>query len=175
MRCLISKILIDYHEESGKTLPGMVRTHIKNCRNCRVYMNLGKQLEETDSDTGISDSSIHELNKKIFSHLKNPGEENIVKLKSRIFSFVPVAATLFFIIISLGIILFQNLRKPQVISGSNPIINVAATKNLKNIGDLFTNVESPMVREAEDLKRTINSAKEYLSSVMDFGLPGIPD
>ncbi len=175
MRCLISKILIDYHEESGKTLPGMVRAHLNNCRNCSAYMNLGKQLKESDSDTGITDSSIHELNKKIFSHLENPGEENIVKLKSRIFSFVPVATVLFFIVISLGIFLFQNLRRPPVISESNSIINVATTKNLKNISDLFTNVESPMVREAEDLKRTINSAKEYLSSVMDFGLPGIPD
>ena len=98
-----------------------------------------------------------------------------MKLKSRIFSFVPVASTLFIIILSLGIILFQNLDKPSVISRSNSIINVAAGNNLKNISDLFTNVESPMVREAEELKRTINSAKEYLSSVMDFGLPGLPD
>ncbi|MCK5004868.1 MAG: hypothetical protein KAS21_07260 [Candidatus Aminicenantes bacterium] len=175
MRCLISKIIIDNCEESGKTLPGMVRTHLKNCRDCSAYLDLEKQLKETDSDTGITDSSIHELNKKIFSHLENPGEENIVKLKSRIFSFVPVAATLFIIILSLGIILFQNLDKPSVISRSNSIINVAAGNNLKNISDLFTNVESPMVREAEELKRTINSAKEYLSSVMDFGLPGLPD
>jgi len=175
MKCLISKIIIDYREESGKTLPGMVRAHLKNCRGCRAYMNLGKQLKETEYDTSITNSSIHKLNTKIFSNLENQSKEKTIKMKSRIFPSLPVAATLFIIITSLGIFLFQNLNKPSVISEETPIINIATAKNLKNIGDLITNVESPMVREAEDLKRTINSAKEYLSSVMDFGLPGIPD
>lgn len=175
MKCLISKIIIDSHEESGKVLPGIVLTHLKNCRDCRAYVNLGKQLNDSDFVTGIADSSIHELNTKIFSNLDNQSEGKTIKLKSRIFPSIPVAATFFIIILSLGIVLFQNFNKPSVISEANPIINVVNTKNLKNISKLFTNVESPMVREAEELKRAVNSAKEYLSSVMDFGLPGIPD
>lgn len=174
MKCLISKIIIDSYEESGKVLPGMVRSHLKSCQDCRVYMNLGKQLKESDSVTGIADSSIHELNIKIFSNLDNQREEKIIKLKRRIFPSVPVAATLFFIVLSLGIFLFQNLNKPSKISESNHLINIASAKNLKKVSNLFSSVESPMVREAEELKRAVNSAKEYLSSVMDFGLPGIP-
>ena len=75
MKCLISKIIIDYREESGKTLPGMVRAHLKNCRDCRAYMNLGKQLKETEYDTSITNSSIHKLNTKIFSNLENQSKE----------------------------------------------------------------------------------------------------
>lgn len=175
MKCLISKFIIDSREESGKTLPGIVTSHLKNCPGCRAYMNLGKQLKETDSDTGIADSSIRELNNKIFSNLENHNNEKIGKLKRRMFPSVPVAATIFIIVISLGIILFQDIGKPSDTINEVSLLKSAAARNIKNIDDLFTRVESPIINEAEELKRSLTSAGKYLRSVMDFGLPGIPD
>lgn len=172
MKCLISKFIIDSREESGKTLPGFVTSHLKNCPGCRAYTNLGKQLRETDFETGIADSSIHELNNKIFSNLENQSEEKTMKLKRRIFPSVPVAATIFIIVISLGIILFQDIGKPSDTIKEVSLLKSAAARN---INDLFTRVESPIVNEAEELKRSLTSAGKYLRSVMDFGLPGIPD
>ena len=172
MKCLISKFIIDSREESGKTLPGFVTSHLKNCPGCRAYTNLGKQLRETDFETGIADSSIHELNNKIFSNLENQSEEKAMKLKRRIFPSVPVAATIFIIVISLGIILFQDIGKPSDTIKEVSLLKSAAARN---INDLFTRVESPIVNEAEELKRSLTSAGKYLRSVMDFGLPGIPD
>lgn len=75
----------------------------------------------------------------------------------------------------MGVILFQGINKSSEIAGGKPLVNIAASGSIKNINDLFSRVESPIKREAEDLKRSINSAGEYLKSVMDFGLPGIPD
>ena len=175
MKCLISKFIIDSREESGKTLPGFVTSHLKNCPGCRAYTNLGKQLRETDFETGIADSSIHELNNKIFSNLENQSEEKTMKLKRRIFLSVPVAATILIIVISLGIILFQDIGKPSDTIKEVSLLKSAAARNIKNLDDLFIKVESPIVNEAEELKRSLTLAGKYLRSVMDFGLPGIPD
>ncbi len=175
MRCLISKIIIDSREGSDKPLPGIVRKHLKSCRDCNAYMNLGKQLRDSNLDSGISESSINELNQKIFSNIDNLGKGNIVKLKSWSFPSVPVAASLFIIVLSLGIILYQNINKPSEIRESSPLVNILAVDKLKNFNNIVSNMESPILKEAEGLKKSINSAKEYLRSALDFGLPGIPN
>ena len=174
MKCLISKLIIDSREDSGKKFPGFVSEHLKKCSGCRAYENLGRQLSSVNPYDVISDQSMTDLNRKISANIYNdkPGES---KRSIRLFSPIPIAATFFIIIISLGVILFQGINKSSENGGGKPLINVAAAGNIKNINDLFTQVESPIRREAEELKRTVNSAGEYLKSVMDFGLPGIPD
>jgi len=174
MKCLISKIIIDSREDSGKKLPVFVSEHLKKCSGCRAYKNLGRQLNSVNPYDVISDQSMTDLNRKISANIYNnkPRES---KRSIRLFSPVPIAAIFFIIFISLGVILFQGTNKSSENGGSKTLIDVATTGNMKNINDLFTRVESPIKREAEELKKTINSAGEYLKSVMDFGLPGIPD
>ena len=174
MKCLISKLIIDSREDSGKKLPRFVSGHLEKCSGCRAYINLGRELRSVDPYAVISDQSMTDLNRKISANIYNnkPGEE---KRGFRLFSPVSIAAIFFIVIISFGVILFQGINKPSENNAGKPIINLTAAGNIKNINDLFSRVESPIQREAEDLKKTVNSAGEYLKSVMDFGLPGIPD
>lgn len=175
MKCFISKIIIDSREETGRKLPGFVSKHLEKCRDCRAYRNLGKQLSSVDPYSTISDLSMADLNRKIVSELHSNNTKGKDRFRRRIFSPVPVAAALFFIILSLGIFLFQNLDEPSKTFDSNLMAGFETPKNIKGLNDLFTKVESPIVKEAEELRRSLNSAGKYLRSVMDFGLPGIPD
>jgi len=175
MKCLISKIILDSREESGKKLPGFVSAHLEKCHDCRAYKSLGHQLSNADPYNIISDSSMTDLNQKITANLQNNRTKKSKRIGSRLLSPVPIAALFFIVIISLGVVLYQGINEPPENGNGKMLINMATAGNLKNLNDLFSKVESPIKREAEELKRSINSAGEYLKSVMDFGLPGIPD
>ena len=175
MKCLISKIIIDSREESGKELPGFVSAHLEKCHDCRSYKSIGRQLSATDPFNIISDSSMIDLNQKISANLHNNRTKKGKRIGSRLLSPIPIAALFFIMVISLGIVLFQGINKPAENENRNTFINIKTAGNLKNLNDLFSKVESPIKREAEELKKSVNSAGEYLKSVMDFGLPGIPD
>jgi len=175
MRCIITKILIDRSEDSPKPLPRMVSNHINKCRECKTYLSLGKQLYAAEPDYGISDPAIFDLNRKIFTAVTSEKPDNKIRVKSRLFSPVLMTAIFLIAIISLGVILYKGLYKPSEKIVETQFINVAAAKNTKNLNDLFSRVESPIIREAEELKKSVKAAGKYLKSVMDFGLPGIPD
>ncbi len=175
MKCLISKIIIDNREESGKELPGFVSAHLEKCHDCRAYKSLGQELRAGDPYSIISDSSMIDLNQKISASLNNNRTKKSKRIGIRLLSPVPIAALFFIVIISIGVLLFQGIGKPSGNDGRKILTNVTTAGNLNNLNDLFSKVESPIKREAEELKKSIYSAGEYLRSVMDFGLPGIPD
>ncbi|MEN8223711.1 MAG: hypothetical protein ABFR36_10725, partial [Acidobacteriota bacterium] len=161
-------------EESGKKLPGFVTKHLEKCSDCRSYRGLSLQLSSVNPYNDISDQSMADLNRKISANLfNNKSEEN--KLRTGLFSPVPLVALFFIMIFSIGVLLFQGINKPSKNGEVKPLIKLTAARDIKDLNDLFSKVENPIKKEAEELKRSVNSAGEYLKSVMDFGLPGIPD
>jgi len=175
MRCLISKLYIDSREGSGKGVPGFVSSHLKKCPGCSAYNTLGHRLAGSDPYSVFSDTAISGLNKTISDSLAAGKIDKRKQTGFRLFSPLALAALFFIAVISLGIILFQGIKQPSDKTVQKKLITMAEAGNINNLNTLLAKVESPIQQEAEDLKKTIDSARKYLRSVMDFGLPGIPE
>lgn len=171
MRCIITKWIIDRRGESKRPLPGPVSKHMDVCADCRAYGDMGRLLSMPGPDPDIP--GLDALNQRIIHRIKAEGSENhqrgIPKFR---FAFA-VAAALIVFVISAGYFL--------VIDGKGtpdkplPEIRISLEKiyDVKNLNGLLARAESPMLREAEMLKESFNSARNYLRSVMDFRIPGI--
>ena len=175
MKCLITQWIIDRYEESGRPLPGSAEKHIETCDACRAYMNTGRLLSISGTGAGPDVPGLDALNEKIFDRIRESGSER-QRRKTPGFRFgFAAAATLMVVVISTGIFLVRDRKgtpaKPA------PVIHITFEKiaDMKDLNGLLARVESPMIREAEVLKDSFNSARNYLRSVMDFSIPGIRD
>ncbi len=175
MRCLLTRIIINMTEVFGRSLPKFASDHISNCPECRMYMELGKKLSTTAPVSNIPEYLIQNLNNKIISKLSNPEKKIEPKFFGNIFSRIPITVAIFILIITTGIIIMNINRKNPTLSEKAPVFSMKNKNNIINLNKLLTRVESPIIEEADNLKKSLNSAGTYLRSVIDFGLPGIPD
>jgi len=173
MKCFISRMVIDRKEESGKPLPKMVSKHVMNCPECKTYMNLGKEMSRNEPVLNISEDLIQNLNRKILSNIMDSGNKRQLKNTRNNFFLIPVAAVILILIITFGIFLLNSNRNTVGPLKTKSIFSMGGKTNIKSINELITKVESPIIREAEELKKSVNFAKDYLRKVVDFGLPGI--
>jgi len=173
MKCFISRMVIDQKEESGKPLPKMVLKHVMNCSECKTYMNIGKEMSKNEPVLNISEYLIQNLNRKILSNIMDSGNKMQLKNTRNNFFMIPVVAVILILIIIFGIFLLNNNRNTADPLVTKSIFSIGGEKNIKSINELIAKVESPIVREAEELKKSVNFAKDYLRKVVDFKLPGI--
>jgi len=170
MKCLLSRIVIDRKEESGKPLPKIVSKHVMSCSECKTYMNLGKEMSRKEPDLNISEYLIQNLNRKILSNIMDSGNKRQLKNTRNNFFLIPVATVILILIITFGIFLLNTKRNTAGPLEIKSIFSMGGEKNIKSINELITKVESPIVREAEKLKKSVNYAKDYLWEVVDFGV-----
>jgi len=176
MKCMVFRLIIDSRENAGKKLPSPVSAHLEKCPQCAAYMNIGTQLRSEEPPSGISDSSMSEIRGKIIAGLSEIDREKKRRTVMRLPALIPTAAVFIILVISLGVVLFRGVTPPVNPGNSKPVTSfITTSKNIGNLQNLFSKAESPIRKEAEELKRSVRSAGEYLKSVMDFGLPGIPD
>lgn len=167
-------MVIDIKEQSGKPLPKVVLNHVKNCPECKNYMNLGKEMSSNEPVANISEDLIQNLNMKILSNIMDSGNKRQVKNTRKHFSLIPVTVVVLILIITFGIFILNTNRNTAGILDTKSIFSLSWEKNIKSVNELIKKVESPIVREAEELKKSVNCAKDFLREVVDFGLPGIP-
>jgi len=175
MRCLLTRIIINRMEESGKSLPKIASNHILNCPECRTYMKVGKTMSMTDPVSNISENLIHNLNKKIVLRLDHSAKKKEPKFSGNLFLRISITTSMLILIITAGIIIMNINKKTTVSTNKQPLFSVKIEKDLINLNKLLTRVESPIIEEADKLKSSLKLAETYLRSVIDFGLPEIQD
>ena len=170
MGCLFKRYLISLRLDSGKPLSSWMEEHSRFCNVCGSLITVEKNLmNQAPSDLRSEKKEL--LTNRIINALDSEVKYNKILKKRNFFTPVYVtAASLFLITLS---IIFINRAGESDRKGTESSIIKAVTQPIEiddRINSIFAKVESPMQEEAENLKRSIVSVKQYFTKVLDFNL-----
>ncbi|MEN8153574.1 MAG: hypothetical protein ABFR75_06090 [Acidobacteriota bacterium] len=170
MGCLIKRFIISLRLDSGKPLFSWMEQHINSCHSCRSLIIVDKNLldhahPELDSETRefLKNRVLETINSK---KIKN----RVSKRKNLLIPVYAAAAALFLIALSF-IFLYRGGDISPDKTRSSVITAITNPLEIDNkLNSILAKVESPMQKEAENLKSSIVSVKQYFTKVLDFNL-----
>jgi len=166
MFCSIYKWYISRALDSGKSLPGSVRRHIRRCASCREFAQFTESLENrfVEDMPGFLDDYNKALNEKIISALdKHPGPKSAPKRRPAL---VPVLAAASALLVISICIVWLVLPSSNKITPLNQLSQLGISKI--SFENMLVKIDSPYEEELTELKQTLKSTADFLLSRVDI-------
>jgi len=177
MFCSINKWMISRALDTGKPIPGSVKSHLQRCDACREFAAFCTSLKPTfaqDKDA-ILKSVDKALTEKIMSKIHDDLKAKAVhehktllrKMAARRPALIPsLSAALVVLGILMSILFLTNLRSQD----PDPLGQLSTLVKSASPEDMLARVESPLETEYRELKQTLDSTTRFLLSSLEFRL-----
>ncbi len=175
MFCSINKWMISRALDTGKPIPGRVKSHLQRCENCRAFATFCTSLEPkfVQDKSIILERSPEALTKKIMSNIPEDFKaESAIENKTLIQKIIvhrpvliPSLSAALVVLVILSSILFLTHSRSQQ---ADSLGQLSTLVKAASPGDVLSKMESPLETEYMELKQALDSTTKFLFSSLEF-------
>ena len=174
MKCSIHRWNISRALDSGEPLDSLTKHHLVHCEACREFSRLAEEMGRrlADDASSLLGDEKPALNVRVKKALDEPGRPASTPafFRPKLLRLRPVlAAAALLAVVGLSLILMVRSR-PAGMPPLDPLLQLEAGR--ASLVSALQKAESPYQEEITDLKKTLKSTADYLTSRFDTSLGG---